>query len=70
MKYVVEITEKLVKHVVVEADSTEEAEEKAMNAHRDEKIVLDYSDYDGVDCVCLREADEDDILDYVNVEDL
>ena len=70
MKYVVEITEKLVKHVVVEANSEAEAEDKVMNAHRDAKIVLDYDDYDDVDFECLREADKDDIKDYVDVEDL
>lgn len=70
MKYVVEITEKLVTHVVVEADSADEAENIVEQAHIDGKINLDYSDYDGVDCECLREADEDDVKDYVNVEDL
>ena len=70
MKYVVEVTEKLVTHVVVEADSELEAEDKVMNAHRESKIVLDYDDYDDVDFECLRKADEDDVKDYVNVEDL
>lgn len=70
MKYVVEITEKLVKHVIVDADSMTEAENKAGNAHYDGKIVLDVGDYDGVDVQCLRKADEDDIADYVDVDDL
>lgn len=70
MKYVVEITEKLIKHVVVEAESTDEAEEKVSDAHRKAKIILDYDDYEDVDFECLREADEDDIADYVDVEDL
>ena len=70
MKYVVEITEKLVTHVVVEADSTDEAENKVEQAHIDGKINLDYDDYDGVDCEWLREAHEDDIKNYVDVEDL
>lgn len=70
MKYVVEITEKLVKHVIVEAESTDEAEEKVSDAHREAKIVLDYDDYEDVDFECLREVDEDDIADYVDVEDL
>ena len=70
MKYVVEITEKLVTHVVVEADSADEAEYIVEQAYIDGKVNLDYSDYDGVDCECLREANEDDILDYVDVEDL
>lgn len=70
MKYVVEITEKLVKHVIVEAESTDEAKEKVSDAHREAKIVLDYDDYEDVDFECLREADEDDITDYIDVEDL
>lgn len=70
MKYVVEITEELVKHVVVEANSINEAEEKVACAHYNGKIVLDYEDYNGADFKCLREADEDDIADYVGVEEL
>ena len=70
MKYVVEITESLVKHVVVDANSMREAEDKAQKAHTDSKIVLDYSDYEDVDFKCIRKADEDDIADYVDVEDL
>lgn len=70
MKYVVEITEELVKHVVVEANSADEAEEKVDCAHYNGKIDLDYEDYNGADFKCLREANEDDIIDYVDVEDL
>lgn len=70
MKYVVKVTEKLVAHVVVEADSADDAENIAEQAHIDGEINLDYSDYDGVDCKCLREANDDDALKYANVEDL
>ena len=70
MKYVVEITEKLVTHVVVEADSADEAESIAEQAHIDGKINLDYDDYDGVNCEWLKVAFEDDIKNYVDVEDL
>lgn len=70
MKYVVKITEELIKHVVVEANSADEAEEKVGCAHYNGKIDLDYEDYNGADFKCLREADEDDIAGYVNVEDL
>lgn len=70
MKYVFQIVEELVKHVVVEAESIAEAEDKVIEAYCDEKIVLDYRDYNGTNFECLREADEDDITDYVNVEDL
>ena len=70
MKYVVKITEKLVKHVVVEADSTDVAENLVEQAHVDGYINLDYGDYDGAEFECLREADEDDIRDYENAEDI
>lgn len=68
MKYVVEVTEKLVKHVIVEAGSEREAEDKVFYAHQDGEIGLDYSDYDSANCKCLREAFEDDIKDYEEVE--
>ena len=70
MKYVVKITEKLVKHVIVEAECTSEAEEKAFAAHYNGKVTLDYSDYDGVDCEWIRRANESDIADYIDVEEL
>lgn len=70
MKYVVEVTETLVKHVIVEAESTEEAEDKVSDAHRKAEIILDYDDYEDVSFECLREADEDDVADYIDVEDL
>ena len=47
MKYVVQIVEELVKHVVVEAESIAEAEDKVSQAHYDGRIVLDYQDYNG-----------------------
>ena len=68
MKYVVEVTEKLVKHFVVEADSEREAEDKVFHAHQEGEIGLDYSDYESADCKCLREAFEDDVKDYEEVE--
>lgn len=68
MKYVVEVTEKLVKHFVVEANSEREAEDKVLYAHQEGEIGLDYSDYDGVNCECLREAHDYDIRDYECVE--
>lgn len=70
MKYVVRITEKLVKHVVVEADSTEEAEDKVSDAHRKAKVVLDYDDYEDVEFEWIREAHDDDIANYIDVGDL
>jgi len=70
MKYVVEITETLVKHVVVDADNSGNAEIITNDAYNNEKVVLDYNDYFGAEFKVLREADESDIADYVNVEDL
>lgn len=70
MKYVVRVTETLVKHIVVEADSESKAEDKVFSAHYNGKITLDYNDYDDVNCDCIREAEEDDIADYIDVEDL
>lgn len=70
MKYVIQIVEELVKHVVVEAESITEAEDKVFQAHNDGRIILDYQDYNNVNFKCLREADEDDIADYIDVEDL
>ena len=67
MKYVVEITEKLVKHVVVEADSPREAEEEAQQAHQFGKVTLDYDDYDDVEFNCVRKADYEDIDSYEHI---
>lgn len=64
MKYVVEITETLVKHIVVEADSFADAEIAANGFYNDEEVVLDYRDYMDTEFKCLREADEDDLNDY------
>ena len=65
MKYVVEITEHLVRNVIVEAESEYEAEEKAQKAYSNEEVVLDYRDYCDNKIICLREAVDDD--DYAEV---
>ena len=67
MKYVIEITEMLVRHIIVEAENESEAKEKAWNAYNDEEVILDYRDYAETEIVCLREADEDDTDDYEEV---
>lgn len=67
MKYVVEITETLVKHVVVEADNSGDAEIIANDAYNNEVITLDYNNYFGADFKVLREADESDINGYENI---
>ena len=47
MKWVVLITETLRRSVVVEADSENEAIDRAQAAYDAEEIVLDYGDYGG-----------------------
>ena len=44
-KFKVKIIEELSRDIVIEAESIEEAREKAENAYRDGEIVLDYDDY-------------------------
>ena len=70
MKYVVYITEELQRGIVVEADSQESAQEKVQKAYDEEKIVLDYSDYNGYDVKCDREASGWDIGHYPKLEDI
>ena len=67
MKYVVEIEEILVRHVIVEAEDEYAAEEKALKAYNNEEVVLDYKDYADNGFTCLREADDEDIEDYEEV---
>lgn len=67
MKYVVEITETLVKHIIVDTDNSGDAEIIANDAYNNEKVVLDYNDYFGAEFKVLREADESDISGYENI---
>ena len=67
MKYVVEIAESLVRHIVVEAENEIDAKEKAWDAYNDEEIILDYRDYCDTEIDCLREADEHDVEDYEEI---
>ncbi len=46
MKYRVNVEEILSRDVIIEADSPEEAEEKAKELYYQQKIVLDYSDFE------------------------
>lgn len=66
MRYVVKVTEKFVKHVVIEAENKYLAEEKAWDAYDREDISLDYRDYDGADVQFVRLANEDD-EDYMEI---
>lgn len=68
MKYVIEVTETLVKHVIVEADSQGEAEIVANDAYNEEKIILDSESYLDTEFKCVREADEDDIKGYETIQ--
>lgn len=70
MKYVVYIKEELERGVIVDAESREDAEEKVGQAYNNEKIVLDYSDYNGYEITCGREASDWDADNYIDVEDL
>ena len=66
MKYVVEIEETLVKHIVVEAENSNEALAIANDAYNNEEVVLDYRDYMDTEFKCIREANEDD--DYQTIQ--
>ena len=70
MKHVVQMVEELVKHVVVEAEPIAEAKDKVSQAHYDGRIVLDSRDDNRANFECLRETDENDVSDYIDVEDL
>lgn len=68
MKYVIEIEETYVKHVVVEAKNKNEALAIANDAYNDEKVILDYNSYFDTEFRCLREADKDDVNDYETIQ--
>lgn len=68
MKYVIEIEETLVKHIVVEAENSNEALAIANDAYNNEEVVLDYRDYMDTEFKCIREADEDDLNDYETIQ--
>lgn len=71
MKYLVRITETSSRTVIVEADNMQDAERKVNNAYYDEKIVLDYDDFDEYKIETIREAaNNDEILyDILEVEE-
>ena len=66
MKYVVEIEETLVKYVVVEEESINDAMSIVNDAYNNEKVVLDYNDYCDTEFNYIREANEDD--DYQTIQ--
>jgi hypothetical protein len=69
MKYVVVITERLEKGVLVDANSAKEAEQKVHEAYNNEEFTLDYSDYNGYEIECDREASEWDMNAYPKLDE-
>lgn len=71
MKYLVRITETSSRTVIVEADNMQDAERKVNNAYYDEKIVLDYDDFDEYEIETIREATNNDkmLYDVLEVEE-
>ena len=67
MKYVVEIKETLAKHVIVEAGNPDEAVNIAESAYQNGNVELDYDDFCETDIRWTREADEEDIRWYEEV---
>lgn len=60
MKYLVKIEETLAKHVIVEAESLDEAVTIAEDAYINGNIQLDYDDFCDTDVVYVREAKDGD----------
>ena len=60
MKYLVKIEETLAKHVIVEAESLDEAVTIAEDAYINGNIKLDYDDFCDTDVVYVREAKDVD----------
>ena len=71
MEYLVRITETSSRTVIVEADNMQDAERKVNNAYYDEKIVLDYDDFDEYEIEAIREAANNDkmLYDVLEVEE-
>ena len=67
MKYLVKIEETLAKHVIVEAESLDEAVTIAEDAYINGNIQLDYDDFCDTDVVYVREASEEDKKYYEEV---
>lgn len=71
MKYVVRITETLVRTVIVDAENEQDAEDKVYNAYDDAQIVLDYKDFEEYEIETLRKATDFDnsLYDKLEVEE-
>lgn len=71
MKYIVRITETLVRTVIVDAENEQDAEDKVYNAYDDAQIVLDYKDFEEYEIETLRKATDFDnsLYDKLEVEE-
>lgn len=67
-KYVVNITEKMERTIIIEAESEEEAAELVEGLCNDSKIDLTYEDFTHRECEVLNEAAECDFENYVEFE--
>ena len=67
MKYVIWIEETLAKHAIVETDHIDDAVNIAKIAYQNRNIELDYDDFCETDIRWAREADEEDIKWYEEV---
>lgn len=68
MKYIVRITETLVRTVIVDAENEQDAEDKVYNAYDDAQIVLDYKDFEEYEIETLRKATDFDNSFYDKLE--
>ena len=71
MKYIVRVTETLVRTVIVDAENEQDAEDKVYNAYDDAQIVLDYKDFEEYEIETLRKATDFDnsLYDKLEVEE-
>lgn len=71
MKYIVRITETLVRTVIVDAENEQDAEDKVYNAYDDAQIVLDYKDFEEYEIETLRKATDFDnsLYDVLEVKE-
>lgn len=68
MKYLVEVTETLVRHVIVDAEDMQDATNIVQNAYENGDIVLDYEDFYDTYIHCLGKACDEDSAYYEEVK--
>ncbi len=62
MKYLVTITETLARDIIINAESKEDAERQVEKLYREEKIVLDYTNFSGKPLVeCKQEYSDTEV---------